>query len=611
MTEQSPPPGNPVPIDSTPGTAEPLAAEPADVMPQAAEGQWALVWREFRKRKLAVLCAVMVVLLATVSIFAPFIANDRPLYYVGINRFQYQEAARTTRVVLAAIIRRKGLPAPVEPDRKAGFFARMKRSVFGDPAPPDPVKIVGLQLDIMAHELAGEQRERFGTLQEQIVSTARQVTELAERQAEAAVARKAGTGEAGEAEVPAVTVADLLAQLGEQRAALRREFDARKVTLAVSGHWPVLVSLNWLDVVFMAGNLLLLTLPLWRLGVRRCIPPGRPGVRSTVTAGVMFGVPVLVAGLWWLCVPERLDRSPYKQGVLAAEADAGKAPVVYEGVAWPLVPYGLDEDSLTATYARPPWWPAEADGSEQAAAVARKQQKATAALGPWDAPHWMGTDDIGRDLLCRMIWGGRVSLSVGIVAVSIYVTLGIIIGAIAGYFRGLPDLLISRVIEVVICFPSFFLILTIVSFVGPSIYNIMIVIGLTGWTGVARLVRGEFLRLGSREFVLAGRALGYSSARIIFRHVLPNALAPVLVSATFGVAGAILTESGLSFLGFGITVPKPSWGGILAAGRSALNTAPWLIYFPGLAIFLTVTSYNLVGEALRDAADPRLRGQRA
>ena len=209
-----------------------------------------------------------------------------------------------------------------------------------------------------------------------------------------------------------------------------------------------------------------------------------------------------------------------------------------------------------------------------------------------------------------MIWGGRVSLSVGIVAVAIYVTIGIVVGSLAGYFRGMCDLIVSRIIEVVICFPAFFLILTIVALIGPGLFNIMVVIGLTGWTGIARLVRGEFLRLVDQEFVLAGRALGYSPLRLIFRHVLPNALAPVLVSATFGVAGAILTESALSFLGLGITVPTPSWGGILADGRSALTRAPWLIHFPGLAIFVTITSYNLVGEALRDAADPRLRGSR-
>ncbi|MDQ3332554.1 MAG: ABC transporter permease, partial [Planctomycetota bacterium] len=217
---------------------------------------------------------------------------------------------------------------------------------------------------------------------------------------------------------------------------------------------------------------------------------------------------------------------------------------------------------------------------------------------------------IGRDVLSRMLWGGRVSLSVGLVAVGIYVAIGIIVGSLAGFFRGWVDMFISRSIEIVIVFPAFFLILTIVAFLGPSLMNIMVVIGLTGWTGVARLIRGEFLRLADQEFVLAGRALGYSAPRLIFRHILPNAMAPVLVAATFGVAGAILTESALSFLGLGITVPTPSWGAILDEGRDALRIAPWLIYLPGFAIFATIMSYNLAGEALRDASDPRLRGSR-
>ncbi|MEM1060955.1 MAG: ABC transporter permease, partial [Planctomycetota bacterium] len=229
------------------------------------------------------------------------------------------------------------------------------------------------------------------------------------------------------------------------------------------------------------------------------------------------------------------------------------------------------------------------------------------ARGPFDAPHWLGTDKIGRDVLTRMIWGARVSLAVGVVAVSISVVIGIVVGSCAGFFGGWVDLVLSRVIEVVITFPSFFLILTIVAFLEPSIWNIMIVLGLTGWTGIARLVRGEFLRLSGQEFVLAGRSLGYAAPRLIFLHILPNALAPVLVAASFGVAGAILTESGLSFLGFGVTVPTPSWGSLLFDGRNSLRIAPWLIYFPGFAIFVTITAYNLVGDALRDATDPRLR----
>ncbi|OFW13155.1 MAG: peptide ABC transporter permease [Acidobacteria bacterium RIFCSPLOWO2_02_FULL_59_13] len=220
--------------------------------------------------------------------------------------------------------------------------------------------------------------------------------------------------------------------------------------------------------------------------------------------------------------------------------------------------------------------------------------------------YWIGTDANGRDLLTRMIWGSRMSLSVGFVAVSIYVAIGLLVGTIAGYFRGWVDMVLSRVIEIVICFPTFFLILAVLAFLQPSIWNIMIVIGLTGWVTEARLIRGEFFRLNDQEFVLAAKALGVSDARIIFRHILPNGLAPVLVAASFGVASAILIESGLSFLGFGISIPVPSWGGILNEARENFRYW-WITIFPGLAIFSTVTAYNLVGEGIRDAIDPRLK----
>ncbi len=235
------------------------------------------------------------------------------------------------------------------------------------------------------------------------------------------------------------------------------------------------------------------------------------------------------------------------------------------------------------------------------------QYDLNAILMPPSFTHWLGTDEQGRDVASRVIYGSRVSLSVGFVAVGIYVFIGIFLGACAGYFGGKIDILISRLIEVVICFPTFFLILVVLAFVGPSIYNIMVVIGVTGWTGIARLVRGEFLKLRQNDYVMAAKSQGASWFRIVFRHILPNAMAPVFVSATFGVASAIIIESSLSFLGFGVQPPTPSWGDILSQSRDFIDIAWWLTLFPGLAIFITVTSYNLVGEGLRDAMDPRLK----
>lgn len=228
-------------------------------------------------------------------------------------------------------------------------------------------------------------------------------------------------------------------------------------------------------------------------------------------------------------------------------------------------------------------------------------------LKPPTREHPLGTDDRGRDVLSRVIWGTRISITIGFVAVGIALTIGIILGALAGYYRGWVDAVVLRLIEIMLCFPTLILILSLIVFLPPSIYNIMIALGITTWTAPARLVRGEFLKLRESDFATAARATGLTDRRIIFRHLLPNALAPVLVSATFGVAGAILTESALSFLGFGVPPPTASWGEILSQSKMYVDFAWWLVVFPGAAIFVTVTAFNLVGEGFRDAMDPRLR----
>lgn len=228
-------------------------------------------------------------------------------------------------------------------------------------------------------------------------------------------------------------------------------------------------------------------------------------------------------------------------------------------------------------------------------------------LQPPSTVHPLGTDALGRDVLSRLLHGARVSLWVGFVAVGISAAIGVALGLAAGYFGGLTDELIMRLVDVMLCFPSFFLILAVIAFLEPSLTNIMIVIGLTSWMGVARLVRAETLSLRERDFVLAARLAGTPVWRILWSHVLPNVAAPVLVSATLGVAGAILVESALSFLGLGVQPPTPSWGNMLLEGKDVLEIAPWLSLFPGLAILLTVLGYNLAGESLRDMLDPRLR----
>jgi peptide/nickel transport system permease protein len=226
---------------------------------------------------------------------------------------------------------------------------------------------------------------------------------------------------------------------------------------------------------------------------------------------------------------------------------------------------------------------------------------------PPGGDHILGTDEIGRDVLSGLIHGSRIALSIGFLSMFFAISIGVILGALAGFYGGWVDILISRLIELVITFPTFFLIITVVAmFQTGSIWLVMILIGLTSWPSIARFTRGEFLRVRNMEYVSAATALGLSNTRVIFRHVLPNSLAPVLVTSAFGIASAILTEAGLSFLGFGVPPTIVTWGSVLNEARGNV-TAWWLAVFPGFMIFISVFCYNLVGDGLRDALDPRLR----
>ena len=272
-------------------------------------------------------------------------------------------------------------------------------------------------------------------------------------------------------------------------------------------------------------------------------------------------------------------------GEQVLSSDVGWKELEYDWAIWPPIPYSSSNNDLDNSF--------------------------TAPFDDGDHSHVLGTDQLGRDLLAGIIHGARISLLIGIVAMGIATIIGVLFGALSGYFGGWVDMAISRLIELFLNFPVFFLIITIVAFYqdqepGQLIFMIMAVIGLTGWMGIARLMRGEVLRVRNQEYVTAAGALGFPATKVISRHVLPNSLAPVLVAIAFGIASAILTEAALSFLGFGVPPTIVTWGSMLSEARGNVY-AWWLAIFPGLMIFLTVLSYNLVGDGLRDATDPRLK----
>ncbi|WP_425440932.1 nickel transporter permease [Sediminibacillus albus] len=234
------------------------------------------------------------------------------------------------------------------------------------------------------------------------------------------------------------------------------------------------------------------------------------------------------------------------------------------------------------------------------------QQLLNRYLAP-SAEHWLGTDELGRDIFSRIVYGTRISIQIGVIAVGISAVIGILLGGIAGYFGRWIDQVIMRIIDIMMAFPSILLAIALVAVLGPSLTNAMIAVGIVGVPQFARIVRSTVLSVKETEYIEAARAIGAKNNRILFQHVLPNCLAPIIVQATLSVGTAILDAAGLSFLGMGAQPPSPEWGAMLSDGRAALQTAPWVVAFPGLAIFFVVLGFNLFGDGLRDALDPRLK----
>lgn len=439
-------------------------------------------------------------------------------------------------------------------------------------------------------------------------------------------------GRSAEAE----TLAD---QLKDEAKALRSELAARDpqaevaageepegVPLVPASSLPLWESVSAAEIFFMVLWALVLTWPVWNAAVNKLLlGRDRDRIRTWRKRKLwsVLGASLVIAVVWKFAVggETAFDSASYKEGISSGD-------IVLEDperdVSFPLLAMGYAENHTDERF-RPPTWHATSEISEQGYYVTGPRKPEPDPLSgemqppnPVDvrfaepernAPlrHALGTDSVGRDILTRLLYGGRISLSVGILSTVLLVFIGVVMGALAGYFGGRIDMTISRVIEIVQAFPAFFLILTAVALIPEDkvhpIFAIVFFIAIVRWTGVARLVRGEFLRLRDADFAMAARALGFSPGRVIFRHVLPNAMGPVLVAAAFSVAAGILTESGISFLGLGIKQPIPSWGQILNESRDSEQW--WIQVFPGLLIFVTVFCYNVVGEGFRDALDPR------
>jgi peptide/nickel transport system permease protein len=588
-------------------------SEPA---PAVGKSYAEIVVHAFRKNRAARAALWVSVLMILAAVFSPLIANDRPFAFRGSLPGEFRRAALAAG--RGAVPQLVGLPARFAADRakfEKGEATLNDLLVAVTPAEAralfDPLERLRKRAEGMP-EIRGRWVSRDVTLTEILAEAApaerpafeaararilRDLPSLYEERLRKALdalqgrleelADQAGPATAGPAReilarIRAAVAAPYLAEPGDRKAVLlqagqeiRALFDPDKTVPLEQWRFPLFASLDVLDALFLLSAVFLLIAfgPLtWWGPLRRVAPLER---RWALTWAAALVPALLLSGLWGLAREAKFETVSYKKGL-------EDGTVKMSASVWPPCRYRYDE--------------VPEDQAER--------------LLPPSSRHLFGTDYMGRDLFSRMLWGSRISLSIGFAATVLSVIIGVVLGAMAGFFGGWVDIVLSRIIEIMICFPRFFIILAVVAFLPPNIFYVMLALGVFGWMGIARLQRGEFLRLRNLDFVSAAQALGATSSRMMFRHLLPNGVAPVLVSASFGIASAMLTESGLSFLGLGVQDPATSWGQILYTGRSEVlqGFAKWWSFtIPGAAIFLAVTCYNLVGDGIRDAVDPRLK----
>lgn len=566
---------------------------------------WDLFFEQIGRRWLVRIAISILALLYGAAIYSPLIGGDRPYVLEAIDTQSYNDAQKKiwpATLALGGLLKKDA--TTYEAERTEG-----STQTFDDALTSELAGLTGLA-STMREVLPVEQH---GPLDEFVASVAGAIELSRAGKSDEAVEAHKATKDAARKIKSEFKVLD------------PEDPESEGVTLSSQTSYPLLEAISGWEVFFMVLWAFVLLWPLWNRIVNWVVLWGdRTRIRRfrRIKWVTVLGVSTLCALGWHIGVggETTFHSAPFKDGLTNGEIIAVRA-------VFPPITYGYAEGHSGENF-RPPTWHKSSEVDPETGyflhghrvptpdPITGHMPPASPVEVRYGEPgvndssrHLLGTDSAGRDMMVRMLWGARISLAVGIVSAVLLALIGTAVGAVAGYYGGKVDLAISRIIEVIMSVPALFLIIMAAAFVDPEvlppIFAIVIIIALVRWTGVARLCRGEFLKLRESEFVLAGRAMGFSAPRIIFRHILPNAMGPILVATAFSVAAGILTESAVSFLGFGIQHPMPSWGSLVRESKSAEHW--WIQVFPGLMIFITVTCYNLVGDGVRDALDPKMK----